>query len=314
MSDQSVHRPHAREQVSGVWYTIAAFFLWGILPLYWKALKQVTSSQILAHRILWSFIFVTIILAVQKRIPEPRISFRSQRNRIFFILSSFTIGINWYVYIWAVNAGYVVEASMGYFINPLVSVLLGVIFLKERLRFWQIVSVLLAFIGVLHMTQQYGKLPWIALSLAFSFGFYGLLRKTSHADSLVGLFFETAYLSPFALSYIIFRGIQGSGAFGTVTPLLHVLLVCSGIITATPLIWFAYGARRIPLATVGFTQYLAPTLQLFLGVVVFKEPFTRVHLISFSLIWSGLSLYSLSHAAFMRKIEPRLSKVPRTDI
>ena len=188
--------PHKRFQISGVWYTVAAFFLWGILPLYWKAMKEIPSSQILAHRILWSFVFVTLILSLQKRTVQLRRAFSSRRNRIFFTASAFTIGINWFIYIWAVNAGYVVETSMGYFINPLVSVLLGIVFLKERLRFWQSVSVILAFIGVLYMTLNYGKLPWIALSLAFSFGLYGLLRKTSHADSLVGLFFETALLSP----------------------------------------------------------------------------------------------------------------------
>jgi chloramphenicol-sensitive protein RarD len=296
--------PHKHFQISGVWYTIAAFFLWGILPLYWKAMKEIPSPQILAHRIFWSFVFVTLILVLQKRMVQLRLAFSSRRNRIFFVASAFTIGINWFIYIWAVNAGYVVESSMGYFINPLVSVLLGIVFLKERLRFWQFVSVILAFIGMLYMTLNYGKLPWIALSLAFSFGLYGLLRKTSHADSLVGLFFETALLSPLALAYLVVRGVQGSGAFGTVAPLLHILLVASGIVTATPLIWFAHGARKIPLSTVGFTQYLAPTLQLFLGVVVFREPFTSVHLVSFSLIWTGLALYSLSHASFMRRIEP----------
>jgi chloramphenicol-sensitive protein RarD len=306
MADRSTQQHHTRGQISGVWYTIAAFFLWGILPLYWKAMKQVPSSQILAHRILWSFIFVVLLLTAQRRTSQLRSAIASRRNRVFFIASAFTIGINWFIYIWAVNAGFLVETSMGYFINPLVSVLLGIVFLKERLRFWQVVSVMLAFSGVLYMTLNYGKPPWIALSLAFSFGSYGLLRKTSHADSLMGLFFETAFLSPLALAYIILRGVQGTGAFGTVTPLLHILLVCSGVVTSIPLIWFAHGARRIPLSTVGFTQYLAPTLQLFLGVVVFREPFTSVHLISFSLIWIGLALYSLSHLSFMRRIELQL--------
>jgi chloramphenicol-sensitive protein RarD len=306
MPDRPTQQHGNARQVSGVWYTIAAFFLWGILPLYWRAMKQVPSSQILGHRILWSFIFVVLVLTVQKRTPQIRSAIGLRRTRIFFIASAFTIGINWFIYIWAVNAGFVVETSMGYFINPLVSVLLGIVFLKERLRFWQMVSVILAFSGVLYMTLNYGKPPWIALSLAFSFGTYGLLRKTSHADSLVGLFFETAYLSPLALAYLVLRGVQGTGAFGTVTPLLHILLVSSGIVTAVPLIWFAHGARKIPLSTVGFTQYLAPTLQLFLGVVVFREPFTSVHLISFSLIWTGLALYSLSHLAFMRRVEFQL--------
>jgi chloramphenicol-sensitive protein RarD len=308
MDTSDTKTSHKGEEVSGVWFTIAAFFAWGILPLYWKALREIPSSQILAHRILWSFLFTSLILFLQKRRPELKKALTERKNRVLFFVSAFTIGINWFVYIWAVNAGYVVETSMGYFINPLVSILLGMLFLKERLRFWQGLSVLLAFIGVLYMTFQYGKLPWIALTLAFSFGFYGLLRKTSRAASLVGLFYETALLSPLALAYIIILGVRGDGSLGSVSAWLHVLLICSGIVTATPLIWFALGARRIPLRTVGFTQYLAPSLQLFLGVVVFKEPFGATHLISFALIWSGLLLYSLSHAAFMQRAEQRFRR------
>jgi chloramphenicol-sensitive protein RarD len=292
------------EQLVGVWYTIAAFFLWGILPLYWKALRAVPSTQILAHRIIWSCVFVTLLLVIRKRMPQARRAFSSKRNRLFFTLSALCIGINWFIYIWAVNANRIVETSMGYFINPLVSVLLGMIFLRERLGFWQVISVLLAFSGVLYMTLQYGSLPWIALSLALSFGFYGLLRKTSHADSLIGLLYETVFLSPLALLYLVIIGLGGKGAFGREIPLIHLLLISSGVVTAIPLIWFANGARRIPLSTVGFTQYLAPSLMLFLGTVVFREPFTRTHLISFSLIWGALCLFSLSHTAMMRRVKP----------
>ncbi len=304
MSESMTIQNGKRESIVGVWYAIGAFFLWGVLPLYWKALKQIPSSQILAHRIIWSCIFVLFLLLIQKRVREARNSFLSGRNRIYFAVSALCIGINWFIYIWAVNAGHIVETSMGYFINPLLNVLLGVIFLRERLSFWQIVSVCLAFCGVLYMTVQYGKLPWIALSLAVSFGLYGLLRKTSHAESLVGLIFETAILSPIALLYLVVRGVQGAGSFGTVSPLLHILLICSGIVTAMPLLWFSNGARRIPLSTVGFIQYLAPSLQLFIGVVVFREPFTNVHALSFSLIWGALVIYSLSHTPFLKRHSP----------
>lgn len=297
-------RDTSREFGAGVWYAIGAFTAWGVLPLYWKSLKEVPSPQILAHRILWSFVFVVILLKSRKRPPLGE-SFNSTGRMLYSLLSACILGTNWFIYIWAVNANHVVEASMGYFINPLISVLLGVLILRERLSFWQILSVLIALGGVSYITVRYGRLPWIALSLAFTFGFYGLLRKTSHVDSLNGLAFETAALSPAALAYLVVMGIEGKGSFGTASPLLHLLMIGSGVVTAVPLIWFAHGARRIPLSTVGFLQYLAPSLQLFLGAVVFGEPFTRVHLVSFSLIWGALCLYSLSHTSLLKRLEPR---------
>jgi chloramphenicol-sensitive protein RarD len=293
-----------REQIKGIWYTIAAFLFWGILPLYWKAVKTVPPSQILAHRITWSSIFLFIILLIQRRVPEIRRAFSSKQNRLFFIFSALCLGVNWFIYIWAVNSNRVVESSMGYFINPLVSVFLGMIFFRERLSFLQIIAVLLAIAGVLYMTIQYGSLPWIALSLAFSFGLYGLLRKMTKTDSLLALFYHTALITPFAILYLVLEGFNGRGAIGTATPLVHLLLVGAGVVTALPLIWFANGVRRIPLSTVGFTQYLAPSLMLLLGVLLFKESFTKIHLISFSLIWGGLVLFSISHTAFLRRIEP----------
>ena len=296
------------EQIIGIWYTIAAFLLWGILPLYWKALKTVPSPQILAHRIIWSCVFVAILLVIRRRVQDIRGAFSSKRNRLLFALSALCIGINWFIYIWAVNANRVVESSMGYFINPLVSVFLGMIFLRERLGFIQIMAVLLAITGVLYLTIQFGSPPWIALSLAFSFGIYGLLRKLCKADSLIALLYHTAFLTPFAFFYLVVEGWKGNGAIGTATPIVHLLLLGSGVVTAAPLIWFANGVRRIPLSTVGFTQYLAPSLMLVLGVLLFNEPFTRTHLISFSFIWGGLVLFSLSHAAMLRRIEPRWFK------
>jgi len=292
------------DQVVGTWYAVGAFSLWGILPLYWKALKNVPASQIIAHRIIWSFVVVAILLFLQHRIKELKQAVSSWRYRFFFLLSAVALGTNWFIYIWAVNAGHIVETSMGYFINPLLNVLLGMLFLRERLNFWQAISVALAFTGVLYMTLEYGKLPWIALSLAFSFAFYGLFRKTSHAGSLIGLLIETIILSPAALTFIVFRQLNGTGALGSVSFVSHILLVCSGIVTATPLLWFTHAARRIPLASVGFFQYLAPSIQLIIGVIVFKEPFTSVHLVSFSLIWGALSIYSLSNTVIMQRFTP----------
>jgi chloramphenicol-sensitive protein RarD len=288
-----------REFRKGLWYTVTAFSAWGLLPLYWKALKAVPSPQILAHRIIWSLVLVIILLKTQKRLSFA--SFRNKPTLLFSLLSACFIGANWSIYIWAVNAGHVVATSMGYFINPLVSVLLGVLILRERLTKWQGAAVLVALGGVAYLAVSYGQLPWIALSLAFTFGFYGLLRKTSRVDSVTGLAFETAVLAVPALIFLVTRDIQGSGAIGHVSVLLHILLIGTGVVTALPLIWFAHGARRIPLSMVGFLQYIAPTTQLCLGVFVFGEPFTRNHLISFSLIWGALVLYSLTHTRWFRK-------------
>lgn len=289
------------DKVVGTWYAIAAFTTWGFLPLYWKSLDHVPSSQILAHRIFWSFVLVSIVICVQRRRSEARSALSSGRNKLTFLVSALTLGTNWFIYIWAVNTNHIVESSMGYFINPLLSVLLGIIFLKERLKHVQALSVFIAFIGVAYLAVQYGKIPWIALSLAVSFAFYGLLRKTAKAGSLIGLLAETMLLTPAALTYLIIVQARGTGAFANTGVGTSLLLAGCGVVTSLPLIWFAHGARRIPLATVGFTQYLAPTLMLLLGVFVYREPFTTSHLVSFGCIWTALLLYSLSHTKFFER-------------
>jgi len=289
------------DKVVGTWYAIAAFTVWGFLPLYWKSLDHVPSAQILAHRIFWSFILVSVVLCVKKRKSEAFFALSSWKNKLTFLISALTLGANWFIYIWAVNTNHIVESSMGYFINPLLSVLLGIIFLKERLNHVQVLSVFLAFIGVSYLTIQYGKIPWIALSLAVSFAFYGLLRKTAKAGSLIGLLAETMLLTPAALTYLIIVHVRGTGAFGNAGVGTSLLLAGCGVVTSLPLIWFAHGARRIPLAAVGFTQYLAPTLMLLLGVFVYREPFTVSHLVSFGCIWTALVLYSLSHTRLFER-------------
>lgn len=297
-----------KEKIKGTWYVLVAYVSWGLLPIYWKALKSVPAQQILAHRIFWSFIFVGLLLIAQERWPEFRQTFSSRRNRVICLLTAAIIGSNWFIYIWAVNAGHIVDASLGYFINPLVSVLLGVVFLRERLSFWQIVAVILAFIGVANLTIQFGKIPWIALSLALTFGVYGLLRKTAHIESLTGLSAETALLSPLVLAYIIFLQIKGAGAIGASPISIHLLLLGAGIVTAAPLLWFTYGVRKIPLSTAGFFQYIAPSLQLFLGVIVYGETFTSTHRISFGFIWVALAIFSFSQTPFMLKVQPEFSR------
>ena len=290
------------DKVRGIWYALAAFTTWGVLPLYWRLMREVPPQQILAHRISWSLLFVSFIITIQKRWNEAKGVFSLRQSKASFIVSALFLGINWFIYIWAVNTNHVVESSMGYFINPLVNVLLGVVFLKEKLTFWQGISILLALGGVSYLTFHYGKVPWIALSLAFSFGTYGLLRKIAYAGSLIGLLAETSILTPVAMVYILIQHVHQIGFFGTSSLAVSFLLAGSGIVTALPIIWFAHSVRRIPLSTVGFIQYLAPSLMLLLSVVVFKEPFTKTHMISFGLIWTALTLYSVSHTKFMKNV------------
>ena len=282
------------ETLKGNWYAIAAFTAWGILPIYWKALQHVSSLQILAHRILWSFIFLVLLMSLQKRWNDIRSSLSVPKTRYVILLTSIIITFNWLTYIWAVTHEHIVDSSLGYFINPLLSVFLGVVFLKERLTRIQTASFILALIGVLYLTFQYGRIPWIALTLAFTFGFYGLLRKTARIDGLSGLTLETAILSPLILSYLIFVNFRGEAVFGAADLQTHLLLIGAGIATAAPLLWFVNGARRIPLHSIGFYQYIGPTLQFFIGVFLYKEPFNRSRLIGFAFIWIALILFSVS--------------------
>ena len=292
---------------SGTWWVVLAYVSWGLLPIYWKALDAFPPMEILAHRIFWSFVFAAVLLWIQSRWREFKATFRNPRNRALCFLTAAIIGSNWFIYIWAVINDHLVDASLGYFINPLISVLLGIIFLREKLNVWQGIAFVLALVGVGYLTLQYGKFPWISLSLAFTFGSYGLLRKTAKVEALVGLTAETALLSPLVLTYIVVLGIRGTGAVGTASPVHHLLLVGAGIVTAAPLLWFTLGVRKIPLSTAGFLQYIAPSLQLFLGVVVYSEPFTRTHLISFSLIWTALLIYSLSTTSLFTRSSSRIN-------
>jgi chloramphenicol-sensitive protein RarD len=288
-----------------MWYAIAAYVSWGVLPLYWKTLKHVPAREILAYRIIWSFIFLCIFNTVRKRWPEFRRAYTDKRDMLSSLVSAVIIGAVWFIYILAMITDHVVEASMGYYINPLISVVLGMIFLKERLTFWQNVAFLLAILGVAILTIQYGRIPWIALSLAVGFGLYGLMRKTSRVGSIKGLTAETAILSPLALVYVLFLFYGKSSAVMGATATTHLLLMGAGIVTAVPLVWFAKGARRIPLSMIGFFQYLAPTISLLLGIFVFKEPFTTTHLVSFGLIWVALIIYTITQLGRMKQLPPK---------
>lgn len=277
----------------GVLLALGAYFIWGIFPLYWKQIRQVPAPEILAHRIVWSLVFMAVMLAWRGEWASLWAALRDPSVRRTYLLAGGLLAGNWGTYIWAVNTGYVVEASLGYFINPLLSVLLGVFFLKERLRRGQSVAVLFALAGVLYLTFGYGALPWIALALAGTFGLYGLVKKTSPLDAPRGLTAEMMALFIPALGYLLYLEFAGRAAFGHQDARMTTLLAFAGVVTAVPLLMFGAGARRIPLSMVGFLQYLAPTMQFLIGVLVYREPFPMERLLGFSLVWMGLLVYVL---------------------
>ncbi|MCX6082632.1 MAG: EamA family transporter RarD [Chloroflexi bacterium] len=275
----------------GLWYALGAYIAWGLFPIYWKWLHQVDAVQLIGHRIGWSFIMLMIFIFASGQVQALRLAAYSRRVLLIYMFAAVLIGINWLVYVWAVNANFIVETSLGYFINPILSVLMGVIFLRERLRTFQWFSVILAMCGVIYLTIAYGRLPWIALTLAFSFGTYGLVKKISPLGSLFGLTIETGILFIPALIYLIYADISGSGVFLRGSGMTNFLLVGAGLITTIPLLMFASAAQSIPLSMVGIMQYIAPTIQFLLGVLVYKEPFDKTHLIGFSIVWIALAFY-----------------------
>jgi chloramphenicol-sensitive protein RarD len=290
----------------GIWYALGAYVLWGLFPIYWKWLHDVPALQVIGHRIGWSFILLMIVILATKQWKRLRATL-TWRVLGIYLVAGLLLSVNWLVYVWGINAGHIVETSLGYFINPLFSVLLGMIFLKERLRPLQWLPVGLAALGVIYLTWTYGSLPWIALSLTFSFGFYGLVKKLSPLGSLYGLTLETGLVFLPALGYLIFAETTGQGAFGHSGFVSDFLLVCSGVVTAVPLLMFASAARRIPLTMIGIMQYIAPTLQFLLGVLLYKEPFTTTRLIGFSMVWTALIIFwvegFLAHRARRAMVE-----------
>lgn len=282
------------ETAKGIGYLLAAYGLWGVLPLYWKLLADIPAEEILSHRIIWSFGLVMSILFLTDRRKSIQAAWSDRKTLAILLVASMLISINWYTFIWAVNHELVVQASLGYYINPLISVLLGMTILREKMNLPQWIAAALAFAGIAFLTAEYGSIPWVALILAFSFAFYGLVKKLAPVEAMVGLAFETALIMPVALVYLMNLQWRGTGAFGHVSSLETIYLILTGVATTLPLLWFAKGAQRIPLSMLAFIQFLSPTISLLIGVFAFHEPFTTVHLISFSLIWSAILLYSLS--------------------
>ena len=290
---------------AGVLYAGGAFFAWGLVPLYFRALGRLSPYEIIAHRVLWSVLLLAVVQAVGRGYEKVRTLFRQPRAVAGLVVSSALLTINWLTFVWAVNAGRVLETSLGYFLTPKINVLLGFLFLGERLRRAQWLAVALAVSGVLNQIILLGQLPWISLVLALSFGSYGLLRKRIDVDPATGLFVETLLAAPLALGYLAHLARDGSLAFGHHGRLLDGLLVMLGPITAVPLLLFAAGARRLRLATVGFMQYLAPTITFLLAVFVFGEPLGAARAMTFVLIWAGIVLYAVDGIRSARPTEPR---------
>jgi chloramphenicol-sensitive protein RarD len=296
--------------ISAAW----SYLIWGLLPIYWKFVDEVGSEEILAHRVVWSFVFMIVLLTITRKISRLKETLHqlwsNKKLLASLAVASLLISVNWFIYIWAVNTNHLIEASMGYYINPLVSVLLGLIILKEKLNTPQVVSLVLASIGVLVLTINYGSFPWISVTLAVSFGLYGLAKKMIKVDSAIGLTLETMMVTPLAILYTIYLFIQGNNSFLTVSPVTDMLLIGAGVATATPLLLFAIGAQKIPLSTLGFLQYIAPTISLMLGIFVYGEHFSKTHLLAFIFIWSALTIYSFSKTKIFVNLEKRKNNIP----
>ena len=298
MASQDSSRPvepaltPSQDTTIGVAAAIGAFVLWGLAPLYFKAVASADPLEVVAHRVVWTVLMMGGLVAALGRLDQVIAVLASRKLLLASVVSTVLISTNWLVFIWAISNDLLLQASLGYFINPLVNVLLGMLFLGERLNRLQITAVGLATIAVLNLVVSLGVLPWVALSLAFSFGFYALIRKRAAVDPLVSLLIETLLTAPIGLLFLLWLGATGGGQFWTGGPWISVLLLLSGLVTAAPLILFLTGAQRLTMATIGLMQYLAPTLQFLLAVLAFGEPFTTAHLVTFAVIWVGLAIYS----------------------
>ena len=286
----------------GVLFALLAYLSWGTVPLFWRAIRRVPSLEVLAHRVAWSMLVLIVLVGVMRLGPEVRAVLGSWRRLRYLLVSGTLITINWGLFIWSVQRGHLLDASLGYFINPLVSVALGVLVLRESLRRAQRVSLAVASLGVLVLVIWLRQLPWVALALAASFGLYGLVRKTAPVESIVGLTVETLLVTPIAIVYLAMQTSAGESVFVTSPPWFVAVVALAGPITALPLVWFAAAARRLPLSTLGFFQYVAPTLQFLLAVLVFHEPLRGVQLLSFGAIWSALAIYTWDAVAHRRRV------------
>ncbi len=282
----------------GFFFGLAAYVLWGILPVYWKALELVSPFEILSSRFMWSCVFVFLLIIFQKKWPlfakEVKQVFSNVKTGAAMVAAGITISFNWGTFIWAVNNGHIVETSMGYYINPLVSILFAVVFLRERLDKMQLAAITCAFIGVASMVYSFGKIPWVSLTLAFTFALYGLLKKILPVSALTSIMLETLLITPLALVYEYNLWQQGVSFYASGNLQVIMMLTGAGVVTAIPLLFFTAGARLLPLKIIGFLQYISPTLTLLIGVFVYNEAFTASHLLAFGWIWAALLLFIVS--------------------
>jgi chloramphenicol-sensitive protein RarD len=292
-----------------LWYAVSAYLLWGFFPLYWGLIRHVPTGQAMGHRIVWSaVVLAAIVLGSGRRRLLARVT---RRVLALYGLAGVVIGVNWTIYVWAVNAGFVVETSLGYFILPLINVLLGVVVLRERLRRLQWVAVAIAAAGVAHLTRTYGAPPWIALGLAATFGVYGLIKKQAPLPALEGLFLETAILAPMALTYLVVEQRSGSGLFLRSGSMTDLLLIGTGLLTIVPLALFAAAVQRVALSIVGILQYISPTIQFLIGILVFREAFSSAQFVGFALVWSAVVLFGIDGLHARRQTLAAEAAMPR---
>ncbi len=296
-------------RLNGVITAITACILWGILPIYWKKLGNVPAYEILLHRIFWSFVFMSGIVLIAGLLSAFKADFKKliEKPKHFLLLfvASVLVSANWLTYIWAVNDNRILETSLGYYIQPLTMVLLGIIFLGERLRFWQIVAICLALLGVLNMVWNLGYLPWVSLALTLTMGFYNLFKKYVGMNVFSGMLLETSFIAPFALFYIAKLNLSGTG-YSLDLSLTTLLLICTGLITVVPLLLFAHSINTLPLNVLGVINYLTPTITFLMGVFVYNEPFTHVHMVTFSLIWLALLIFTFANTKPFVALEKRI--------
>lgn len=298
MGRKGIRMNHARR--TGMIAALSTYLIWGVLPLYWNLLARAEANEILAHRIIWSFFFMVVVLMVTKRWQsfkeDCRALWQNKKRGAILLLAAFTISLNWLTYIWAVNHDHVIDTSIGYYINPLMSVLFGIVFFRERISGLKKISLLLAAIGIVLMTYQLGKLPWVAVVLAVSFSVYGALKKQLHLNPFSSITLETLLMMPFAVPYIGILMMSPANHFSLATPDLALYLMGTGVVTAVPLVLFSYGANLLPLNVLGFFQYISPTIGLLLGIFFFHETFGMAQISALGFVWAAIVLFTVAES------------------